>query len=151
MHRCTFALMEVDDLRGCGAVEALAGVLGEAAPEATLLRYEAAVMLAYRLGPDAPDKTADVLTEFLKNKDIQFYRGSSTRASGASSEGARGASGFETKHGEDARYVAAECLGLLGPRAGKRPQVLDALREAGKDANPKVRDKAAEALKKLQK
>ena len=150
-HRCTFALMAVDDLRGCGAADALTAVLAETTPETTLLRYEAACTLASRLGPDAPDRTAEVLVDFLKNKNIQFYEGSKTRATGAPTEGSRGASGLETNHGEDARYVAAQCLGVLGRRAARRPEVLDALREAAKDENPKVRDRASEALKKLQK
>ena len=53
--------------------------------------------------------------------------------------------------GGDARYMAAEALGWMKGKSKARKEVMEALNEASKDKDPKLRKTAEEALKDLEK
>jgi serine/threonine protein kinase/HEAT repeat protein len=130
-QRCTWAVFNLPDLGKHGLDRVLAGVLEEKAAEGLLVRYDAARVLAFRLRQRAPDRTADLLLHMLQNRTLSVYKGTADRPT------------------PDARYVAAEALGWLGDKARGRADVVAALRTAGTDANPTLRDKAQQALKTL--
>jgi HEAT repeat protein len=134
-QRCVWALFELKDLERFGADKVLAEVLETKDEAGTLLRYDAARCLAYLMGPRAPARTADVLLHWLRNKGPKHHLG--TDVQGAAIVGG------------DARYMAAESLGWLKDSAAKRKDVIDALKEATKDKDEKLRAKATAALRSL--
>src|SRR5262249_32716523 len=62
-QRVVWVLAGLRDRELKNVVDDLKPVLEETKSEPRLVRYEAAVLLGQRLGPDAPDKTLDVLLE----------------------------------------------------------------------------------------
>jgi HEAT repeat protein len=151
-QRCVWALFNLSDLGRFGADKVLAAALEEKGdtPEAgVMVRYDAARCLANRLGAKAPDRTADVLLHMLKNRTLVVFNRTEAKVEGAGSEARPGQAGVREDTGDDARYMAAEALGWLKEAASRRKDVLDALREAARDKNEKLRDKAEKALKEL--
>ena len=148
-QRCVWALFAVKELERFGADKVLAEVLETKDEAGVMVRYDSARCLAFRLGPRAPARTADVLLHMLRNRDLLVYNSTDAKVEGAGSEATRGRSGVAPNLGGDARYMAAEALGWLKESAAKREDVLKALREATKDKDEKLRDKAEQALKEL--
>ncbi len=151
-QRCVWGLFQLRDLERFGADKVLAAVLeekGETLETGALVRYDSARCLAFHLRARAPARTADVLLQMLRNRDLLVYNRTDAKVEGAGSEATRGQSGVAQSLGGDARYMAAEALGWLAESAAKRKDVIDALREAAKDKDEKLRQKAAKALTDL--
>ena len=85
---------------------------------------------AHVLQDKAPEKTADVLLEMLKNKTLLVYNRTDAKVEGADNEVSRGKVNVAENLGGDARYMAAVALGLLGDKAKNRPDVIEALKKA---------------------
>jgi HEAT repeat protein len=129
-------------------VDDLKPVLAEKKAEPRLVRYEAAVLLGLRLGPDAPDKTLDVLLENLNDKEIRIYEGSGASVSGTGPEAKSGTGTVTENLAGDARFLPAKALGTIGAKAN-RPDIVDSLKEAAKAEDKKVSEAARDALKKI--
>jgi HEAT repeat protein len=140
-QRCIWALFDVEDLERCDAVRPLTNVLQEKGHDALIVRYDAARVLAFRLGDMAPDATADLLLAMLNDKGLAVYEGPDTSGSGQTE--------VKEKAGGDARFLAAQALSMLGAKAKNRKDVMDALEAATKDDDKKLREEAAVALQRL--
>jgi HEAT repeat protein len=148
-QRCVWALFALKDLERFGADKVLAEVLETKDESGVMVRYDSARCLAFAMGPRAPARTADVLLHMLRNRDLLVYNRTDAKVEGSGSEATRGQSGVAQNLGGDARFMAAEALGWLKASAAKRKDVIDALKEAAKDKDEKLRDKAEKALKEL--
>jgi HEAT repeat protein len=148
-QRCVWALFALKDQERFGADKVLAEVLETKDESGVMVRYDSARCLAFAMGPRAPARTADVLLHMLRNRDLLVYNRTDAKVEGSGSEATRGQSGVAQNLGGDARFMAAEALGWLKESAAKREDVLKALREATKDKDEKLRDKAEKALKEL--
>ncbi len=148
-HRCVWAFQEVEDLERYGAVGPLTEAMNTPGRSAKLLRYEAAVTLAEHLRVRAPARTVDVLLDFLKDAEILLYDKTEAKVSSAGTETGTGQSEIRDKHKGDARFHAARGLGLLGPLAANRDDVVKALQEAARDMDPRLRESAKQALDRL--
>jgi serine/threonine protein kinase/HEAT repeat protein len=144
-QRCVWALFGLGDLERPGARRILSAVLEETRDDGTLLRCDVARLLAYHLKANAPDRVANILLEMLQNKTLKVANASDVRVAG---DGAV-ATQVEATDGADARFMAAEALGWLGKKVSGRKAVIDALKEAAKDADPKLQEAARAALKTL--
>lgn len=151
-QKCVWALFGVkspDDMHRLGADVVLEKVLSERGEKMALVRYDAARKLANVLGSDAPDKTVDVLLEMLTNKTLNVYNRTDATVQGVNTEAGRGKANVEANLGGDARYMAVQALGWLGDKAGKRKEVVDAIRKAAADKDDALKKAAEEALEKL--
>ncbi len=155
-QRCIWSLFQYRQLGGAGqrklleaAQPVLTEVLGEKAEALTLVRYDAARMLANSLSSDAPDRTVDVLLEMLGNKTLRVFNRTDATVVGTGSEAGRGTSQVQDNLGEDARYMAAEALGWLGAKAAKRKDVVDALKAAANDTDAELKKVAKKTLEVL--
>jgi HEAT repeat protein len=148
-HRSVFSIIQMEDLSQGGADKVLTKVLDETSMENAVVRYDAARILAHALQEKAPDKTADVLLELLKDKTLVIYNRTDAKVEGADNEANRGKVNVAQNLGGDARYMAAEALSYLGDKARKRPDVIEALKEATKDKDPALKRAATNALKEL--
>jgi hypothetical protein len=115
----------------------------------TWVRYSAAFVLAQLLRDDAPDKTADVLLEWLADKSVVIYNRADARVEGTGTEATVGRADVQENYENDARYRAAQALAWLGNKAASRPDVVAALRKAAKDNSAKLRNTAKESLIRL--
>jgi HEAT repeat protein len=154
-QRCIWSLFEFRELGSAGqkdlldrARPILSAVLEEKPDEHTLVRYDAARMLANSLGPEAPDRVVAVLMEMLTNKSLRVFDRTDATVS-AGNEAARGTTRVQDKLGGDARYMAAQALGWLGEKARKRPDVIAALKAAAMDSDGKLKETARKALESL--
>ncbi len=148
-QRCVFALVEMRDISQGGVDKVLTKVLDEKSEDHALVRYDAARILANTLEDRAPAKTADVLLEMLKNDTLIVYNRTDAKVEGADNEANRGKVNVAANTGGDARYMAAVALGQLGDKAKKRPDVIQALKDATKAKDPALKKAAEYALKKL--
>jgi HEAT repeat protein len=148
-QRCVWALFALRDLERFGADKVLAEVLETKDEQGVMVRYDSARCLAFAMGPRAPARTADVLLHMLRNRDLLVYNRTDAKVEGSGSEATHGQSGVAQDLGGDARFMAAEALGWLKDSAAKRKDVIDALKEATKDKDEKLREKAKQALKDL--
>jgi HEAT repeat protein len=151
-QRCVWALFQVPDLERVGADKVLAAVLeekGRTLETGSLVRYDAARCLAVRMRERAPERTADVLLEMLRDRGLLVYNRTDAKVEGAGSEATRGQSGVAQDLGGDARYMAAQALGWLKESVAKRKDVIEALKEATKDKDGKLREEAEKSLKAL--
>ncbi|HTU89168.1 MAG TPA: protein kinase [Gemmataceae bacterium] len=142
---CTVALSAVNPVekfRKLGADKALTKLLSEKGDESSNLRFDVARTLAYVLRDKAPDKTVEVLLRFLDNDKIKVYRGTDIKLSD-------GRPVPQPNLGDDARFMAAEALGMLGNKAARRPEVVAALRKAAKSEDRKLKEAARKAQKDL--
>jgi HEAT repeat protein len=137
------------ELTRLGADKVLAQVLEETNPKTAIVRYYAARLLAASMREEAPDRTADVLLEMLRNKDLVEYKGRDARIEGGATEVSGGRAEVNENTGNDARYQAAEGLGWLGAKVAARKDVVQALTAATRDPGAKLREVAAEALKQI--
>lgn len=150
--RCSFALFQInqpDFFKESGAEKLLTRILDERGVRTAVVRYSAARKLAQMLKDQAPDKTADVLLEMLTNTGILIYNRTDAKVEGAGTEAAAGRANLKENLGSDARFLAARALSWLGDKAAKRPQVVDALRQAAKDKDAKLQKTAKQALMDL--
>lgn len=148
-QRCIWSLFKMEDLKDSNARDALEKVLDESARNMTLVRYDAARVLANKLGDRAPDRTVDVLMEMLTSRGLHVFKGTDARIEGAGNEAARGTTSVAESIGGDARYMAAQALGWLGKKASDRPEVAAALRKAAQEKDPKMRETARKSLDAL--
>jgi HEAT repeat protein len=145
-HRALWALERLREFERDGVVKAIASTLFEDGPEAKLLRYEAAKVLALHLKDRAPDKTVDVLVEALADQGVRIYKGTGTKVSGGAAEARTGTTSVKESGEGDWRQVVALALGQMGPKA-KRPEVLDGLKKLADDSfDPDARKAAKLAL-----
>jgi HEAT repeat protein len=148
-QRCVWALFKVDDIKVNGAKDVLEKVLAETGDNGLLVRYDAARVLANKLGPDAPDRTVDVLIDMLTNRKLRVFKGTDAKVEGAGNEASRGKTSVEESIGGDARYMAVQALGWMGNKASSRKEVVAALREAARDKDPKMKETVRKALENL--
>jgi HEAT repeat protein len=143
------ALGRLEKFESLGIAPAFDETLAETAAESRLVRYAAALWLGIQLADRAPAKTIDVLAAYLEDKDVQVYLGSSARIGGAGKE-ARGDTTVTPTFRGDPRYQAALALGRIGPKAN-RPDIVRALKDTTQSPDPKAREAATEALRRIQK
>ncbi len=136
------AVNPVEKFHKLGADKALTKVLLEKGDESSNLRFDVARTLAIVLRDKAPDKTVEVLLRFLENDKVKVFRGTDIKLND-------GRAVPQANLGEDARFMAAEALGMLGTKAAKRPEVVAALRKAAKSENRKLKEAAGKALRNL--
>src|SRR5579884_1632391 len=136
------AVNPVEKFHKLGADRALTKLLMEKGDESSNLRFDVARTLASVLRDKAPDKTVEVLLRFLENDKVKVYRGTDIKLND-------GRAVPQANLGEDARFLAAEALGMLGSKAAKRPEVVAALRKAAKSENRKLKETARKALNDL--
>jgi HEAT repeat protein len=148
-QRGVWALFGLKDLEKFGADKVLAEVLETKDEAGVMVRYDSARCLAFAMGPRAPARTADVLLHMLRNRDLLVYNRTDAKVEGAGSEATRGQSGVAQDLGGDARYMAAQALGWLKDSAAKCKDVIDALKEAAKDKDGKLREEAEKSLRAL--
>jgi HEAT repeat protein len=155
-QRCVWSLFEFRQLRPAAqqdlldkAKPILSAVLDEKADEQTLVRYDAARMLANGLEANAPDRTVDVLLEMLNNKTLRVFDRTDATVVGTGTEATRGTTQVQDKLGGDARYMAAQALGWLRDKARNNPVVVAALRKAAKDPDARLSETAAKSLQSL--
>jgi HEAT repeat protein len=149
-HHCVYALFPYPGFaRDTKATEVVGKLLDETAMmEPSDMHYAAARLLALRLGPRAPQRTVEVLMHMLLNKEIRIFNKIDARVQ-AGNEASAGRSDVAPNLGSDARFMAAESLGQLGELVKKRKDVVDALKDAARDPEPKLKDAARKALANL--
>lgn len=137
-----------------GAKEAFTRVLGEQFPyEGRMLRYDCAYMLGMIWGPDAPEATLDVLTDFLNDKEIKIFVGTSTSTGPTGTEIKGGKTDIKDQGKGDGRIMAADALQRMGAgRYAKRPAIINQLRALANDNSTyaPLRTKAAALVKAAQ-
>jgi HEAT repeat protein len=147
-QRVIYALARVKNTKRIPAIlEALQAALEETDPRARLVRYDAARLLAIRQGPDASAKVVDTLLAMLKDPAIQVYNGSDA-ALQTGDERSGGSTDVKESVGGDARFMAAEALTEIGPKAN-RPGVIAALEDAAKSKDETTRKASETALKAI--
>jgi HEAT repeat protein len=144
---CLYAIWQMRDLKLFNAQKSLEDVLKETSPLTAVVRYVAAQKLALELGPIAPDKVPATLLEMLKNTTLVINQGVQARVEGVGTEG-QGNKKLEVNRGGDARFLAAESLGLLGKKA-KTKEIIEALQAAETDKDERLQKAAKEALKAI--
>jgi HEAT repeat protein len=149
-QRAVWALgrLNADDLERSGAVEELVATFADTSDKTVLVRYEAARYLAIVLGPRAPEKCIDVLLTMLRDTGLQVYTRTDSKVSTSGTETGGGSSEAKANLGGDARFLPLEALGRMGASAN-RPEVIKSVEEAGRGADPKLKQAAKEALQKI--
>ncbi len=148
-HRAVWTLARLKEINQPAVVEALTKTLAETAPEARLLRYEAATTLAAGLGPRTPDKALDVLLEALKDSEVKIYQGTGTKVSSTGSGAGAGEAQVKEQGAGDWRRAVALALARVGRRAN-RPDIRAALRKVQEGSfDPEARKAAGLALEAL--
>lgn len=151
-HHCVWALFglrDKDKLAEYDLKDSLVKVLEETSTETRELRYDTARLLASLLRDEAPDRVVTTLLDMLAKKDLRLFLGTQAAIDGTGNEAGGGKSSAAARQGGDARYLAAEALGWLGRKGGDNIKVVVALREAARDADPKLKAAAARALEEL--
>jgi HEAT repeat protein len=118
----------------------------ETAENASLVRYNAALVLAEHLKERVSNNTINVLQEALFDKGLQIYTGSSAKVKGTGGEARSGQSNVtETDEGDGRELIA---LGLVNVgRRANRPEIIKGLEDAAQSKSDRVRDAAKQALK----
>jgi HEAT repeat protein len=148
-QRAVMALGALRDLKRPGLLPAFEAVLATTDEEGKLVRYDAAIVVGILLGPQAPDRTIDVLQEMLGDPSLRVYEGASASINTPGGrEQAGGASRVTVSHSGDGRWRAVQALARIGKRAA-RPEVLRFLEEAVNAADEDLRKNAQVALKML--
>jgi HEAT repeat protein len=133
-QECVWSLFQYEQLDTEGrkmlldqARPILAAVLQEEkVASSDTLRYNTACLLAHAFHDDAPDRTVEVLLEALARKDL-----------------------LEPTSRGDARFMHAAALGWLGKTSSQRKDVVDALKAAAADKDPKLSEAARASLTTL--
>ena len=161
-HRCigVFILMDPDffqQLRstsGRSAADVLTATLSDPAlDKAPLVRYDAARALAFNLRDQAPDKAVEVLLHMLNNVDLVLYKGTEATVTGVGREGSSGNTNQKDIANGDARFLAAEALGVMGKKANRRDvrQALEKAKSDTKDVTGRLQKEAEKALSQIDK
>jgi HEAT repeat protein len=146
-QRVVMALRHVREFEKSGAAGALEKVMDETGQAVTVVRYDAARVLAFVLRDRAPARAVEVLVEMLTNTGLREYKGTDPTLN-KGNESVKSGTGAEEKLGSDARYMAAQALGYIAG-SGKRKDALEALRAAA-TSNDEVKKKVAQdALKEI--
>jgi len=145
-QRAVWALGRVNHLENSRAAGALEGVLSEKDPEMAIVRYEAARYLAHGLRGKAPDKAIDILTEMLHDTTLRIYTKTDAKVTSGAED--RGGASVAPNIGGDGRCLPAQALAAIGPKAN-RPEVIRALEDCAKSSEPRLREAAQDALKKI--
>jgi HEAT repeat protein len=148
-QRCVWALFRLDNLEKYDLDKVLAKVMDEKSLETSLLRYDAARLMTWSQRKEAPDRAIELLLEMIKNRKLVVYNKSDAKVEGTGSESSGGASSVKEQRGGDARFMAAEALGWLGEKGKSRKDVIEALRDAAKDKEPRLKEMALKALDRL--
>ncbi len=144
-HRSAWAFLNADDLEKIpGAVDALRKALKDSHSG---VRYDAARCLARGLGPKAGEDVIDVLDTMLHDPKIKVYYKTDASVKGGS-ESSGGQSSVTPDVGGDARFMAAQALGFIGP-AAKRDRIVKTLKEMTTSKDPEIRDHATKALARI--
>jgi HEAT repeat protein len=148
-QRAVWALSHLEGPERAEIVPSLSAVLTETDPGSRILRYESAIVLGMLQAENASDKTIDILQALLNDKDVGVYKGAQTNVKSAGSEARNPDAGVAQNVSGDSRWMAAEALARIGKKAN-RPDIIKSLKEAAEASDPKVRDAAKEALRKIQ-
>jgi HEAT repeat protein len=149
-QRCIWALSHLNDFRQPGVVEGMTRLLSESGPRAKFLRYESAVTLAVRLKADVPDAVFDVMKEALADTTVMVYTGAGAKVSTGTSESKMGGTEVEDTGTGDWRSEVAKAIRAIGPKAGKRPEIVEGLEKVKKESpDPEAKKAADEALKAI--
>ena len=127
-----------------GAVEALTGCLKDTR---VAVRYEAARSLARGLGPETSTAAINVLEDMLKDTSVRVYDGTNAEVKGGT-ESSSGQSQTRRNLGGDGRFMAAQALGFIGPKAN-RPSIIEALKSLKQSPDKRCQEEADKALKAL--
>lgn len=148
--RLVEALFYVNDLQSEGLKGPLEKVLGETTDDhdAMIVRYQCARILAQRFHDKAPDATVGVLMHMLHNRKIKIFYETRASTDGVT-EASKGDTRTATRTGGDARFMAAEGLGWLGPKASSNEGVMKALRAARSDPDGMLKKFATKAYSEL--
>jgi HEAT repeat protein len=144
---CVIALGDVDFGTFPKAEPVLTKILDETDTDSLIVRYMAAAVLARKLRENAPDKVIPTLLHMLKNTNLRQDDGTKTKAGGTGESNLNQPSVTSGLSG-DGRFIPADALGRLRKK-GNRPEVIQALEEASKDANVKLQETARTALKQI--
>jgi HEAT repeat protein len=134
------------DFTASRAPEIVERLLGETGVNNRVLRYDAARCLAIHLRAKAPEQAVTALLEMLNDKDVAKYDKSRGNLKGGNLEGRGGGADLKANVGGDARFMAADALGDIGPPKARRPEVIQALKELRKSPSEKARESAQRAL-----
>jgi hypothetical protein len=119
-----------------------------------LLRYDAAIVLAFFKKADVPPGALDVLLEFLKDDTIKIYQDTTVRATGGTDEKGVGKAKAEESGVGDGRAQAVKALKRVGrERIQARQDIVGQLRALQADARtlPDLRKELADAMPVLDK
>jgi HEAT repeat protein len=114
-----------------------------------VIGYDAARSLARGLGPDAPPETIDVLERMLKDSRVKVYDRTSAEVRGGT-ESSGGQSNVRESTAGDGRFMAADALALIGPKA-KRDGIISTLEQMTKSTDERIRKSANKALAAINK
>jgi hypothetical protein len=79
-----------------------------------------------------------------------IYNRTDAKVTGGGSETSPGASSVKANTGGDARYLAAQALGMMGKKASGNKEIVEELRKAAKEAkDDRLRQEAKDALLRL--
>src|SRR5262249_16751457 len=138
-------LRHVRDPKSNGTAEALEKVLDETGEEGRIVRYDAARVLAFLLQGKAPPKAVTVLEAMLNHTRLVEDKGTDPTLN-KGDESVKSTTGGQVKRGNDARYMAANALGVIA--ANKRDDALQVLKAAAQSKD-EAKKKAAEGAMKL--
>ena len=139
-----------DEVRA--VVPYLERALQETKHEPRLVRYETALLLVSKFGPDVSERTRAVLLENLNDPDLKIYEGTGAAVSGSAPESKSGSGTVTEKLTGDARYLPARALERIGRKAGEGElgrKIIESLRKAAEAKDEKVRGAARDALKAI--
>jgi HEAT repeat protein len=145
-QRAVWALGRVPNLDGHRAARALEDVLSEKSPDTVIVRYEAARYLAHGLGPKAPDKAIDILTDMLKDDTLRIYTKSDAKVTSGAED--KGGATVTANIAGDGRVLPCQAIAVVGPKAN-RPDVVRALEDCAKSSDKRLREGAQDALRKI--
>jgi HEAT repeat protein len=147
---CVQCLFNLRDLDRHDLTPVLTAVLEEKDPESVMVRFETARLLAHSMRERAPDRTAATLVEMVHHPRLRVNLGSGAAIEGVTSEGAGGSSKVTESLGGDGRFLAAQAMAWLGDKARKNKELMEALRAAAEDPEPRLKEEARKTLKVLE-
>jgi HEAT repeat protein len=113
-----------------------------------MLRYDCAYLLGYFLRANAPEKTFDVLSEFLKDTEIRIYVGGGGGGQGSGEGKTNTKTNFKERGEGDGRIMAVDALRLIGAeKTAARPDILLQLLKL--EADPKTEPHVRAGLEEL--
>jgi HEAT repeat protein len=143
-HRAVWAFLNADMKSMPGVIEAVTGCLKD--PNKAL-SYDAARGLARALGADSPPAVIDVLERMLNDTSVKVYYQTNAEVKGGS-ESSGGQSNVRANIGGDGRFMAAQALAFIGPKAN-RPSIIKDLKALAQSPEKRCREEADKALKAL--